>query len=66
MNQLRPNTLSDVIGQKEVVEVLNISIKSAKSRNTIVYLIHYSTVLPALVKQPLPMQLLMKWDVLFK
>ena len=33
MNQLRPNTLSDIIGQKEVVEVLNISIKSAKSRN---------------------------------
>ena len=33
MNQLRPKTLSDIIGQKEVVEVLNISIKSAKTRN---------------------------------
>ena len=33
MNKLRPKTLSDIIGQKEVVEVLNISIKSAKSRN---------------------------------
>ena len=33
MNQLRPNQLSDILGQKDVVEVLNISIKSAKSRN---------------------------------
>ena len=33
MNQLRPNKLSDILGQKQVVEVLNISIKSAKSRS---------------------------------
>lgn len=33
MNQLRPNTISGIIGQKDVIEVLNISIKSAKSRN---------------------------------
>jgi Holliday junction DNA helicase RuvB len=33
MNQLRPDKLSDILGQKQIVEVLNISIKSAKSRN---------------------------------
>ena len=33
MNQLRPNKLSDILGQKQIVEVLNISIKSAKSRS---------------------------------
>ena len=33
MNPLRPNRLSDIIGQKDVVEVLNISIKSANSRS---------------------------------
>ena len=33
MNQLRPNKLSDILGQKQVVEVLNINIKSAKSRS---------------------------------
>ena len=32
MNQLRPNTLSDILGQKDVVKVLNISIKSAQAR----------------------------------
>ena len=34
MNQLRPSTLAEILGQKEVKEVLNISIKSAKHRNT--------------------------------
>ena len=34
MNQLRPSTLAEILGQKEVKEVLNISIKSAKQRNT--------------------------------
>ena len=34
MNQLRPSTLEEILGQTEVKEVLNISIKSAKHRNT--------------------------------
>ena len=34
MNQLRPNTFAEILGQKEVKEVLSISIKSAKQRNT--------------------------------
>ena len=33
MNQLRPSTLAEILGQTEVKEVLNISIKSAKHRN---------------------------------
>jgi len=33
MNTLRPNKLSDILGQKSVIEVLNINIKSAKHRN---------------------------------
>jgi Holliday junction DNA helicase RuvB len=34
MNQLRPSTLAEILGQKEVKEVLRISIDSAKKRNT--------------------------------
>ena len=34
MNQLRPSTLTEILGQKEVKEVLSISINSAKQRNT--------------------------------
>ena len=34
MNQLRPSTLAEILGQKEVKEVLNISINSAKQRHT--------------------------------
>ena len=32
MNTLRPNKLSDILGQKQVINVLNINIKSAKHR----------------------------------
>ena len=34
MNQLRPSTLAEILGQKEVKEVLSISINSAKQRDT--------------------------------
>ena len=33
MNTLRPKTLSEILGQKEVIEVLKITIQSAKHRN---------------------------------
>ena len=32
MNTLRPNKLSDILGQKQVINVLNVNIKSAKHR----------------------------------